>query len=106
VRESVFEGKLQPPKTQKAVRTISLGPRAIAPLTAHQQRVSRRAPEDLVFGNRKGDPLGESKLLRNVLQPAAASTSDGGGRSAVVYRTGPKWAIVPKTGPPVTARSA
>jgi integrase len=168
VRESVFEGKLQPPKTQKAVRTISLGPRAIAPLTAHQQRVSRRAPEDLVFGNRKGDPLRESKLLRNVLQPAAAAAGLGrvtwhqfrhihssllndlrvpvkiaqeqlGHASIsttlniythVIYThvvdashrqameavearlfteldpNGPKLAIVPKTGPPVIARSA
>jgi integrase len=77
VRESVFEGKFQPPKTQKAVRTIPLGPHAIAALTAHRQRVSRRAPEDLVFGNRKGDPLRESKLLTNVLQPAAAAAGLG-----------------------------
>ena len=77
VRESVFEGQFQPPKTQKAVRTIPLGPHAIAALTAHRQRVSRRAPEDLVFGNRKGDPLRESKLLTNVLQPAAEAAGLG-----------------------------
>src|SRR5262245_49557969 len=29
------------------------------------------AADDLVFGNRGGKPLRESKLLRNVLQPAA-----------------------------------
>jgi integrase len=56
VRESVFEGQFQPPKTQKAVRTIPLGPHAIAALSVHRQRVSRRAPEDLVFGNRKAIP--------------------------------------------------
>ena len=43
VRESVFEGKFQPPKTQKALRTIPLGPHAVAALTAHRARVSRRA---------------------------------------------------------------
>jgi integrase len=32
VRESVFEGQFQPPETQKAVRTIPLGPHAIAAL--------------------------------------------------------------------------
>lgn len=163
VRESVFEGQFQPPKTQKAVRTIPLGPHAIAALTAHRQRTSRRAPEDLVFGNRKGDPLRESKLLRNVLQPAAeaaglgrvtwhqfrhihssllndlkvpvkiaqeqlghASISttlniythvvDASHRKAVeaveerlfieLDPNGPKLAIVPKTAPPVSARSA
>ena len=30
VRESVFEGQFQSPKTQKALRTIPLGPHAIA----------------------------------------------------------------------------
>jgi hypothetical protein len=29
------------------------------------------AKDDLVFGNRDGKPLRESKLLRNVLRPAA-----------------------------------
>jgi integrase len=73
VRESVFEGQFQRPKTQKALRTIPLGPRAIAALIAHHERVSRRAPEDLVFGNRNGDPLRESKLLTKVLQPGRRS---------------------------------
>jgi hypothetical protein len=30
-----------------------------------------------MFGNRKGDPLRESKLLRNVLQPAAVAAGLG-----------------------------
>ncbi len=77
VRESVFEGQFQRPKTQKALRTIPLGPRAIAALIAHHERVSRRAPEDLVFGNRNGDPLRESKLLTKVLQPAAEAAGLG-----------------------------
>jgi integrase len=78
VRESVFEEHFQLPKTREAVRTILLGPHVIAALTAHRQRVSRSAPEDLVFGNRKGDPLRESKLLTNVLQPAAEAAGLGG----------------------------
>jgi hypothetical protein len=77
VRDSVFEGHVQPPKTQKAVRTIPLGSRAVSVLVTHRAHVSRRAPEDLVFGNRKGDPLRESKLLRNVLQPAAEAVGLG-----------------------------
>jgi hypothetical protein len=31
VRESVFEGKVQRPKTQRALRTIPLGPHAVQP---------------------------------------------------------------------------
>ena len=77
VRESVFEGKFQPPKTLKAKRTIPLGPNAVAALQAHQQRVMRTAPEDLVFGNRKGAPMRESKVLTEVLQPAAVKAGLG-----------------------------
>jgi hypothetical protein len=77
VRESVFEGKFQPPKTRKALRTIPLGRHAVGALRAHRERVSRRAGTDLVFGNRNGDPMRESKLLTNVLQPAAAATGLG-----------------------------
>ena len=40
VRESVFEGKFQPPKTQKALRTIPLGPHAVA--GAHGTSRARR----------------------------------------------------------------
>ena len=56
VRESVYEGRFQGPKTQRALRTIPLGPNAIAALTAHRARVARTAPEDLVFSNRSGGP--------------------------------------------------
>ncbi len=77
VRESVFEGKFQPPKTLKAKRTIPLGPNAVAALQAHQQRVMRTAPEDVVFGNRKGAPMRESKILTEVLQPAAVKAGLG-----------------------------
>jgi len=77
VRESVFEGKFQPPKTRKALRTIPLGRHAVRALTLHRARVSRRADTDLVFGNRNGDPMRESKLLTNVLQPAAEAAGLG-----------------------------
>jgi integrase len=71
VRESVFEGKLQQPKTLKARRTIPLGPHAIALLEAHRDRSARTGTDDLLFPNRQGAPLRESKVLRRVLQPAA-----------------------------------
>jgi len=77
VRESVFEGKFQPPKTRRALRTIPLGRHAVAALIAHRKRVARREGTDLVFGNRNGDPMRESKLLTNVLQPAAETAGLG-----------------------------
>ena len=77
VRESVFEGKCQPPKTLKAVRTLPLGRHAVAVLKSHRERVTRTASADLVFGNRSGQPLRESKLPRNLLQPAAEQAGLG-----------------------------
>jgi integrase len=77
VRESVFEGKFQAPKTQRAMRTIPLGPHAVKTLTGHRTRVHQREPNDLVFSKRKGEPFRESKLLTRVLQPAAVEAGLG-----------------------------
>ena len=71
VRESVFQGAFQQPKTRRAERTIPLGPHTVALLTAHRARVTRSAPTDLVFGNQSGGPLRETRLLQRVLKPAA-----------------------------------
>jgi integrase len=77
VRESLYDGKFGPPKTQRAMRTIPLGPRATKVLTDHRARSLRTESSDLVFGNRTGGPLRESKLLQNVLQPAARAAGLG-----------------------------
>jgi integrase len=77
VRESVYEGTFQRPKTQKALRTIPLGPQAVAALTAYRQHAPRTGDNDLLFANRQGKALRESKLLRNVLQPAAEAAGLG-----------------------------
>ena len=61
----------------RALRTIPLGPHAVKALKEHQARVARKGDDDLVFGNRKGDPMRESKLLTNVLQPAAKAAGLG-----------------------------
>jgi hypothetical protein len=71
VRESVFEGKFHRPKTQKSRRTIPLGPHTLTSLKAHRDRSTRKSGEDLVFPNKSGEPLRESKLLPRVLPPAA-----------------------------------
>ena len=73
----MFEGKFQSPKTAKALRTIPLGSHAVAALSRHRDASTRTAPNDLVFGNLKGEPFRESKLLTRVLQPAAESAGLG-----------------------------
>src|SRR5262245_36202016 len=77
VRESVFEGTFQPPKTQRARRTIPLGPRPDKALLDHRQQQVRREPNDLVFGNPQGEPFRESKLLSRVLRPAGLEAGLG-----------------------------
>ena len=77
VRESLFEGKFQSPKTRKAHLTIPLGPNTIAALESHRQRSTRTSPEDLVFATRTGKPMRESKILTEVLQPAAIEAGLG-----------------------------
>lgn len=77
VRESVYEGTFQQPKTQRARRTIPLGSKAVRVLKAHRDAANRREPDDLVFGNAKGQPFRESKLLTRVLQPAAVDAGLG-----------------------------
>ena len=77
VRESVFEGKCQPPKTQRALRTIPLGPRAIAALIAHHQRVSRRAARGSRVRESKRRSLARIQAAENVLQPAAVAAGLG-----------------------------
>jgi integrase len=77
VRESLYEGKFGPPKTQRTMRTIPLGPRAAKILTDHRARSLHTESCDLVFGNRTGGPLRDSKLLQHVLQPAAKTAGLG-----------------------------
>jgi integrase len=43
----------------------------MASLKAHRERSTRKSGDDLVFPNKSGEPLRESKLLERVLQPAA-----------------------------------
>jgi integrase len=46
-------------------------------LSGHRERATRKSSDDLVFGNRKGEPFRESKLLTKVLQPAAEAAGLG-----------------------------
>jgi integrase len=54
-----------------------LGPNAVSALTEHKQRVPRTAPGDLVLATRTGKPMPESKILTEVLRPAAVEAGLG-----------------------------
>jgi integrase len=55
VRESLYEGTFQPPKTKRSRRTIPLGPLTIARLTTYRESATRTGAEDLVFANQAAD---------------------------------------------------
>ena len=66
VRESVFAGRTQAPKTEAAVRTISLSPQLVALL---QPWVEAKAPEAFLFASRRGTPVNMGAMRARVLQP-------------------------------------
>jgi len=86
VRESVFEGKFQAPKTQRALRTIPLGPHAVKALKEHQARVARNGDDDLVFGNRKRRSVARIKAAH---QRPATGSGGGGVRACDVASVPP-----------------
>jgi integrase len=49
----------------------------VAVLKGHREVAIRREPDDLVFGNTRGEPFREAKLLQRVLQPAASRVGLG-----------------------------
>jgi integrase len=77
VRESVFQGQMQAPKSQKSVRTVPLGPVACRILKEHRAAHPAAQPEDLVFPNKRGGPHSESNLLHRVLRPAGEKAGLG-----------------------------
>ena len=85
VRESVFEGTFQPPKTQRAQRTIPLGPRAVKVLLDHRQRQVRREPNDLVFGNRNGSPSANRNCSRAFCNRRPSKRGSARGISSAIF---------------------
>ena len=71
VRESVFRGQFQTPKTSRGVRRLPLGPGACTLLTRHHRRTRSVDPDDLIFTNAHGRPYDPSRVLQRVIQPAA-----------------------------------
>jgi len=77
IAESVFLGKFQPPKSEKSIRIIPLGPITAQVLQSHYDRSIHRDQEDLAFPRPGNTPYRESNLLQQVLQPAAVAAGLG-----------------------------
>ena len=69
VRESVYNGHFSTPNTRSSVRRIPLSSPEIALLRAHQSRVKRSDPEELVFASRAETPFRPHNILKRVIQP-------------------------------------
>jgi len=68
VRESVYDGQFNSPKTRSSVRTIAMGEALEGILLS--LRGTSAVPEALVFASRKGTPLRPENVLKRVIHPA------------------------------------
>ena len=68
VRESVFEGHFNAPKSRSSVRTIPMG-EALKEIFLHLGG-KNAAADALVFASRKGTPLRPENVLKRVIHPA------------------------------------
>lgn len=70
VRQAVYEGVFDTPKTEAGVREVPLSDSALALIEAWRQHVGTIDPEALVFGTRTGEPISPNNVARYWLYPA------------------------------------
>jgi integrase len=70
VREAVYEGTFDEPKTDASVRLIPLPEIAVELLRMWQRQAPRTAPEDLMFSTVSGKPISPNNVLRIWVWPA------------------------------------
>jgi integrase len=70
VRQAVYEGTFDTPKTDASVRPIPLSETALQLLTAWRTQARRSGPEDLVFATGSGKPISPNNVLRTWVWPA------------------------------------
>jgi len=69
IEQSLWRGKLVPPKTPTSVRTIYFGSALASALSEHLQHSVHRGPDDFVFSKKDGSPLHPDVLRKDVLYP-------------------------------------
>ena len=67
VRQTVYEGHFDEPKTRQSKRRIPLGPKCVEILAA--LKPTKAVPTGLVFSARNGSPLSRRNLLNRQLKP-------------------------------------
>ena len=69
IEQSLWHGKVVPPKTQGSVRTIYFGNALAEALTEHFEQAVSRGPDKFVFCKKDGSPLHPDVLRKDVLYP-------------------------------------
>jgi len=67
IRQTVYEGHFDEPKTKRSNRTIPLGPKGLAILSTLKPEFPN--PETLIFATRAGTPLSRRNLMNRQLTP-------------------------------------
>jgi integrase len=70
VREAVYDGTFDTPKTEAGSRQIPLSDTALRLVAEWKARVNNTKPDDLVFGTRLGTPISPNNVLRRSIFPA------------------------------------
>jgi integrase len=72
VREAVYEGTFDTPKTDAGARRLPLSDGALQVIAEWKRHVTRTDPERLVFSTRFGKPISPNNILRRWVFPACA----------------------------------
>ena len=70
VREAVYDGTFDTPKTEAGLRQIPLSETALQLIGEWKQQASKTTPHTLVFATRTGTSISPNNVLRRPIFPA------------------------------------
>jgi integrase len=92
VREAVYEGTFDEPKTDAGVRLIPLPEMAVDLVRTWQSRARRTGPDDLIFSTVSGKPISPNNVLRTWIWPACEAAGLPKATWLTFRRTYSSWA--------------
>jgi integrase len=92
VREAVYEGTFDTPKTDASARPIPLSDTALQLLQEWRNRAGRTAPDDLIFSTVSGKPISPNNVLRTWVWPACEAAELSRATWLTFRRTYSSWA--------------
>jgi integrase len=92
VREAVYEGVFDEPKTDAGARMIPLPEMAMHLLRSWRDQVPRKGPDDLIFSTGSGKPIAPKNVLRTWVWPACQAAGMPRATWLTFRRTYSSWA--------------